>query len=43
MNILREVDKKAGKLIRQNKPRPDAEYRLSLYAFPFRKTAGTRC
>ena len=35
MNILREGDKNAEKLIRQKSPRLDAEYRLSLYAWPF--------
>ncbi len=35
MRILREGDKNVGKLIRQKKPRPDVEYRLSLYAYPF--------
>ena len=35
MNILREGNKNAEKLIRQKSPRLDAEYRLSLYAWPF--------
>ena len=35
MRILSQGDKNVGKLIRQTKPRPDAEYRLSLYAWPF--------
>ena len=35
MNILREGDKNAEKIIRQKSPRLDAEYRLSLYAWPF--------
>ena len=35
MNTLKAGSGNAAKLIRQKKPRPDGEYRLSLYAWPF--------